>query len=66
MKYEILFEIYGRKFRITVPAENENQAKHKLFGKIYTATKFLSIEEKKPVFGKDSVFERLKHIMNIK
>jgi hypothetical protein len=59
MEFEIKYEIYGKKLKTTVQADNESQAKYKLYGKIYRETKIHSIEEKKPIFGKNSIFEEM-------
>ena len=45
MEFEIKYEIYGKKLKTTVQADNESQAKYKLYGKIYRETKIHSIDE---------------------
>ena len=60
MNYEVYFEIYGKKMKVTINANSEHDAKHLIMGKIV----FHKIVKKTETTFKD--FDFFKDIFNLK
>ena len=60
MKYETIINIFGKKFRVYIPAENYNEVKTKAINLCFQNSKMLKVIKSQNIIDKTEILKNIK------